>query len=170
MAARKVAFADVSVDRLRVALTFDFETGDILWREPAPGRKVGRTAGWVCKGHRHITVDYQTMQAHRAMWAVFYGEWPTELIDHRDTNPLNNRITNLRVATKAENGFNRGAQKNNKSGLKGVSWLKRERLFIAQIRANGINYRLGYFKKAEDAAAAYAAAAAIYHGDFARTR
>lgn len=89
--------------------------------------------------------------------------------DHRDGNTLDNRKKNLRKATKSQNGMNKGTQRNNKSGLKGVTWHARTGMWRADIGANGIAKTLGYFPFKEEAHEAYCAAAKIMHGEFFRT-
>ena len=86
-------------------------------------------------------------------------------LDHRDRDPLNNRKSNLRFCTHAENTRNRGIPKNNKSGFKGV--LKRGNEWIAQIGINKKTLYLGSFKNKITAAIAYNAACLKHHGEFA---
>ncbi|GJH22444.1 hypothetical protein CBA19CS22_37900 [Caballeronia novacaledonica] len=88
-------------------------------------------------------------------------------VDHIDKNPLNNARSNLRVATYAENMWNRGKQSNNTSGYKGVLWIERIKRWSARISANGKRYYLGHYKTAEEAHEAYKAAAERLHGEFA---
>ncbi len=88
--------------------------------------------------------------------------------DHIDMNGLNNTRANLRLATRAQNAYNRVAQANNTSGLKGISWHKRDKKWRAQITVNGKNNQLGYFDTPEEAARVYDAAARDLHGEFAR--
>lgn len=73
-------------------------------------------------------------------------------IDHIDGNGLNNTITNLRIATKSQNGRN-ATCKSNITGFRGVYIRKNK--YGAHIRFNGKNLHLGYFKTAEQAANAY---------------
>lgn len=92
------------------------------------------------------------------------------MVDHRDGDSLNNRrSTNLRLVTNQQNTCNRGPQRNNKSGYKGVSWVPRARKWMGRIRINNRVIHLGYFADKLEAAKAYAEAAKKYHGDFART-
>jgi len=88
-------------------------------------------------------------------------------VDHRDGDGLNNRRSNLRSATHFTNGYNRGPNKNNTSGFKGVA--RHSGKWWAYIGVNGKRINLGRFFDIHDAAAAYAAAARKYHGEFART-
>ena len=86
--------------------------------------------------------------------------------DHINKDGLDNRRSNLRIATVSQNNFNRGASRLNKSGYKGVSWHKNR--WRASITAKGKDYQLGYFATAELAHAAYCKAAMELHGEFAR--
>ena len=76
-------------------------------------------------------------------------------VDHIDGDGLNNRRSNLRVATHSQNCANRKMRSDNKSGYKGVSWNKQMQKWHAQCRYLGKNYRLGYFDDVLDAAKAY---------------
>jgi hypothetical protein len=87
--------------------------------------------------------------------------------DHRDLNPLNNCRDNLREATQADNGRNRGRNRNNTSGYKGVWWHKRNRRWIADIKVNRQKFHLGTFLTAIEAARAYNKAAETHFGEFA---
>ena len=89
--------------------------------------------------------------------------------DHIDGDGLNNIRSNLRLATRAENQRNRGKNRNNTTGFKGVSFRKETRKFQAHIRLNGRRVYLGLFPTPEAAHAAYCAAAMKLHGAFART-
>jgi hypothetical protein len=89
-------------------------------------------------------------------------------IDHINGDGLDNRWSNLRLATRAENIRNSRTKATNTSGFKGVSWHKRDRKWQAHIKINGRSKNLGLFEAPEDAHAAYVAAAQKYHGEFAR--
>jgi hypothetical protein len=106
-----------------------------------------------------------TFYMHRIILQVLTGV----PVDHVDGNGLNNQKVNLRLCTHQENMQNRKTQKNNKSGLKGVSWHKNEEKWRAVIKAEGKYKHLGYFPTKELAALAYNEAAVKYFGEFART-
>lgn len=103
------------------------------------------------------------IQMHRLIMAAPRGA----LVDHRDGNGLNNRRSNLRLATKAENARNKPAHRNNRSGIKGVHWSTQNRCWIALITHDGQKHHLGSFGTKEEAGAAYDAAALRLHGEFA---
>lgn len=88
------------------------------------------------------------------------------LIDHVDRNGLNCRRKNLRLASPSQNMMNRGAPSNNASGVKGVSWNKRDRRWDASIRVDGKLIHLGYFKTLDEAEAARIAGEAEHYGEY----
>jgi len=89
------------------------------------------------------------------------------LVDHRDHNGLNNRRSNLRICTLAENIRNRRSNRGSTSKYKGVTWFKARNLFQASITFNGRRIHLGYFKSEIDAAKAYDKKAKELFGEFA---
>jgi hypothetical protein len=88
--------------------------------------------------------------------------------DHVDMDGLNNQRNNLREATVSQQGANQSLQSNNISGYKGVSWYKRYKKWLAQIRINKRKTHLGYFIDIKNAARAYNKAAIKCFGTFAR--
>lgn len=87
-------------------------------------------------------------------------------IDHIDRDPSNNRWINLRAATRELNNQNKGLNKNNKTGVKGVR--KKRDKYEAKIMRNGIHVRLGLFDSAEEAAVAYINAAKMDPMEFSK--
>lgn len=93
---------------------------------------------------------------------------PTEFVDHKNGDKLDNRRSNLRLATHSQNMQNRHVSTLKKSTqYKGVSKSSRYR-WTATIKVNGKQISLGNFDTPEEAHAAYCEAAAKYHGEFAR--
>lgn len=88
-------------------------------------------------------------------------------IDHEDHDGLNNRRSNLRPATRYQNGQNTRRPRNNTSGVKGVSWSAAAGKWLAQVGAYNYNHRLGLFEDINDAEAAVRAARERLHGEFA---
>lgn len=105
----------------------------------------------------------KTIRMHRVITEAKKGLQ----VDHINSNRLDNRRSNLRVCTHAENMHNRGTMPNNKSGFIGVSWVKRERRWWAYISVNGKNKSLRYHNTATQAARARDEAALALHGEFA---
>ena len=89
-------------------------------------------------------------------------------VDHINHNGLDNRKTNLRLATCAQNTYNRiNLRKSKSSKYKGVSWKKQKMKWVVNVRYNCRNKFIGYFKDEIQAAKAYDKAAKKYHGEFA---
>jgi len=88
-------------------------------------------------------------------------------IDHQNRNGLDNRRSNLRLATQPQNNANTGPRSTNRSGYKGVFWDKQAKRWRAQIRVNGKRTHLGRFSDPWEAAEAYNRAALGQWGEFA---
>ena len=85
-------------------------------------------------------------------------------IDHINGDSLDNRESNLRFCTRSENMYNRGLQKNNKTGYKGVCFDKKRNKYMASISADGKQQNLGRFNTPGEAAQIYKEAARQLHG------
>jgi hypothetical protein len=156
--------------RLREVLDCDLTTGRITWRiKYCQKIVVGGDAGVIDRhGYRIICVDGLKYFAHRIVWAFANDAWPPSELDHIDGNPLNNSLSNLRIAQRAQNLRNQGLRKCNVSGHKGVSWNKNFGKWQARIQVDKKQIWLGLHDSIEDAAKAYEAAARQHHGSFAR--
>lgn len=97
----------------------------------------------------------RTIYMHRILFTVqtLFGDKLD--IDHINRNKLDNRRSNLRLATRSQNQFNRSATKRSSTGIKGVFWYKRKKKWISQIRINRVLKHLGYFDNIKDAELAY---------------
>lgn len=115
-----------------------------------------------------IRVGYDKYFAHRLAWFYVRGEWPPAEIDHINCDPSDNRISNLRPATRTENSANTRRPRHNSSGVKGVAWDKTRRKWMAFCSFGGKFTNLGRFSTREQAAAAYFARASSVNGAFAR--
>lgn len=88
------------------------------------------------------------------------------VIDHKNRNPLDNRLNNLRPCTVQQNSMNRSVQCNNTSGVSGVYWSNTYNKWIARIKINGKAKHLGYFKELEEATKARRQAEIDYFGEY----
>lgn len=105
-------------------LDYNPETGLFTWKAKRCGTKHGSVAGSIdpSHGYRRIKIDGHLYLAHRLAWFYVCGEWPAHEIDHIDRARANNRIANLRPATRSENQCNKPRYSNNRTGAKGVHW------------------------------------------------
>mgnify|MGYP001559153318 CR=1 FL=1 len=150
---------------LQEYLTYDANTGIFRWREIMRASQRGKVAGNVnWAGYRKIKLRGQLCAAHRLAWLYVYGEWPRGLIDHIDENRDNTAISNLRIATSAQNSARRKSVRSI-SPSRGV--FPHGAGFVVRIHHAGKRHYLGYFPKLDDARAAYEAKAKEIHGDFA---
>ncbi len=90
------------------------------------------------------------------------------LVDHINGDPLDNRKSNLRLATKSQNMRNRKKAHNNKSGYKGVWFDYKRDKWVAYIKINGSSKTLGRFINKEEAAARYDEESRKLFGEYAR--
>lgn len=144
---------------------FDYCSDSGVLTRKADGRNEWGTCG---QGYCQVFINRRPFRLHRIAWVRQFGAVPAgAVIDHINGDILDNRIVNLRLATRHDNARNAARPRNNTSGFKGVS--RRRGRFRAYIRADGHPEHLGWFSSAENAARAYDAAAVRLFGNFART-
>lgn len=148
---------------------YDPASGHLGRKTYAPGKRIGDRVGTTNGRYRQIYWKGYRFLEHRLIWLICTGVWPGQFVDHINMNGHDNRIANLRLASTADNNRNRTKQGNNASGYKGVHFYKQRRKWRARIMKDGVQHTLGFFDDPEEAAAAYAEAAARFHGVFART-
>ena len=159
----------VTAEQLREAFTYCPTSGLFTWRRHQQYMLVGRVAGCLHRkiGYWVLTLNDEKIRAHIAAWIYVYGGYPVSDIDHKDLNRINNAISNLRLTNKSNNGANRGPQKNNTSGYKGVFWHKKMGRWFVQIKVRGECRRFGWFNDKEEAARVYDDAAVAAFGEHA---
>lgn len=115
----------------------------------------------------HKNKKTKTTTVQKLMQLVFFDNQELEM-DHKNMNKTDNRLNNLRLATKRQNRFNSTSRKGTSSKFKGVYWCKHAKKWIARIRVNGEKKHLGCFKGEEEAAKAYDKVALRTHGEYVR--
>lgn len=123
---------NLTAEELRSLYSYDPETG-LFW-----SLKYNRTVGYV-DSRGYVVVEPKGIQfrAHRLAWLYMTGEWPANQIDHINGVRNDNRWSNLRAATNAENGQNQKIRSDNRSGYTGVRWHSVNRKWQVSIKANG---------------------------------
>jgi hypothetical protein len=158
-----------SVDYLRKRLRYEPETGKLFWLdyEGMPQRWLTRWAGKEAftaysNGYLIGGICGVMFLAHRVAYAIHYGEWPDDQIDHINGVRRDNRISNLRVVNHQENLRNANMKRNNTSGITGVVLHKSTGKWLARICVGYRRIHIGYFDTLEEATAARKEAAAKY--------
>jgi hypothetical protein len=160
---------DLTLKRLRECLSYDADTGVLRWKtKPSKNVAAGDIAG--CRDHRGywlVRLDRQLLLGHRVAWALHHGEWPERDLDHINADKSDNRLVNLRLATRTQNIANAPAY--NRNGMpKGCYQLKGRRRWYSRIRIDGKYKQLGTFATAQEAAEAFEREHRAAHGDFSR--
>lgn len=153
----------VDVETLRELLSYAPLTGEFRWRVALPRRPDTRgqvAGGMTNQGYWVIKLFGRTYRAHRVAWALMTGDWPAQLIDHRDGNRANNVFSNLRDANNRINSENKRRTRA-ASGYLGVS--KHKHKYEARIQVRGEAFYLGVFDTAEEAFSAYVSAKREMH-------
>ncbi|MFC5468439.1 HNH endonuclease [Cohnella suwonensis] len=100
------------------------------------------TQSFYVYGKQSLNGRRKTVQLHR--WLTSTPD--ISEVDHVNLDTLDNRRSNLRIASSAENAQNKRVnRRNNKSGYRGVSWCNTNRKWIAQVMVDRKNKFLGYF-------------------------
>jgi hypothetical protein len=150
----------VTQERLKELFSYDPMTGIFVHRISRGPARVGHRAGSPSgHGYRKIVIDYERFYEHHLAWLYIYGEWPDEL-DHVDRDGNNNRISNLRKASRSQNNVNSMFAK------KGAYFDRRTNRWFSKIQVNHRSVWLGDFCTAEEAHDAYSQALTQYYGDF----
>lgn len=144
-------------NKVKELLDYRPKTGDLIWRvECGKNKMTGKIAGCLCKHHGYcnIKIDGKLYRAHRLIWLYVYGAWPIGDIDHVNGVRHDNRLSNLREATRSQNAQNqRKPRVTNTSSYLGVSAHKGK--WMAQIQVNGKKHYIGCYSTPEAAHVAY---------------
>ena len=165
--------ADLTQARVKEYFNYEPETGNLIVRlrpqsEFSPARysshlkRVGHTAGFIDGfGYRRVFVEGKKRIAHKIIWLLVHGDWveyPDFEIDHINGDRSDNRIVNLRKATKTQNQRNSGQRISNTSGVHGVNWKAGADRWVARIWNGPRHVYLGQFQTLHEAKIARKAA------------
>jgi hypothetical protein len=154
-------------ERLQESLRYNRRTGVLTRRIQTSNRvHTGDVAGYKRPdGYISVCIGGQSHLAHRLIWLMFYGVWPEGDVDHINGVRDDNRLCNLRLATRSENLQNVSGPRssNRSSGILGVTWDKNRQQWKTNLTINGINVHQSRHDRKEDAAFARRDAEKRFH-------
>ena len=147
----------LTVEALRSLVHYDEATGTFTRKVVAdfnPRSRVGVPLGTTDRnGYLNFRVQTKRYLAHRLAWFYVYGVWPRADIDHVNGVKSDNRICNLREASRSQNMANTDTQANNVSGHRGVIFDKANKKWMAYMHQHGKFINLGRYAEIEQAVA-----------------
>lgn len=161
----------ITQERLKQLLVYNEEQGEFIWKvKPHKGILINTIAGSKHnKGYRHIRVDNKLYLTHRLVWLYIFGYFPKE-IDHINGNKEDNRLINLREATRAQNMQNTERVRKTVSGERGVTWVKKLKKWLVRVQIDKKRINIGYFEDLELAILVSQEAKRKYYGEFYREK
>jgi len=160
--------ADNILTQDQVKDLFEYRDGELYWKINKGTVKIGSKTGSLHhSGYRFTQINKKTYLLHRIIFLYHHGYLP-QYIDHIDNNKINNKIENLREATRSQNGFNTRISKTNTSGIKGVNWSKSSKKWEVRVQINNKRKCIGIYADIELAELVATEARNKYHQEFAR--
>lgn len=153
----------ISETRAELNELFEYRKG-FLYRKKCTARrhKAGQKVGHIsCGGYMRTTIKQKNHLVHRIIFKMVYGYEP-KIIDHINGNPLDNRIENIQEIDRSNNKLKGVINKNNTTGVKGVTFCNHYNKYVAKIHKNGKSIHLGYHDILIDAKKARLEAEKIY--------
>lgn len=146
---------------------FEYKDGSLFWKvKKATHIKIGDRVGSPTNGYESVYVDGKNWRIHRLVFLMHNGYFP-KMVDHINGNRLDNRAENLRDADDSQNAHNAKLRRDNKTGIKGVSWNSDRCKWAARVNFKRKTYQVGYFEDIELAELAVQMAREKYHGAYA---
>jgi hypothetical protein len=158
----------ITQEYLKSILHYDPSDGKWTWIRDSKRTWKGRPAGSLSLGYLRIAIDQKLYRSARLAVLYMTGEWPDYEVDHINGIKDDDRWCNLRKADRRNNAMNIGLTSANTSGYKGVYYNKRQKMWLAQIRIDGVKTSIGFYDTAEKAGKAYQEYALKRHKEFAK--
>lgn len=150
---------ELTKDSLCKLLNYNKNSGKLYWNYRSRGmfkrhcdyvdwnkKWANKEAGSLSdKGYVKIKIGNKSYFAHRLVWLMVYGEYPLQ-VDHINRDKKDNRLSNLQNSNPKHNTRNKGKYKNNSSGVTGVCWHNRDKLWVVRGVDNGKRFEIGRSK------------------------
>jgi len=158
----------ITKEELLEELLYDKELGKFFWKNKQRNAKQWSEAGsFNDRWYKRIGIKNKYYYVHRLVWLCETGSFPIGIIDHKNRDKTDNRFSNLRVVSFAENAQNIvNPHGKSKSGLRGVDYDERYKKYRVRIIVDGRTILIGFFDDSESARLAYLSAKKKFHPSF----
>lgn len=156
--------SDIDPDVLKKRLHYDPISGN-FWKIKYCNTKCSIAGSIGNHGYVVINLCGRLRMAHRIAWFFTYGVFPVGFLDHINGIRTDNRMCNLREASRSNNNWNAKLRKDNTSGVKGVSWHASINRWVSYVDVGGKRHAT-VFKRFEDAEAHVLKIRKELHGKF----
>lgn len=148
---------------------FDYKDGFLYWKiKPANRVKIGDRAASLSirpKGNKWVVIIKSKNYLCSRVIFLWHNAYLPLMVDHENRITTDDRIENMRDASRSQNMYNKTSAKNSSSIYLGV--YKRGNKWRATIRGGGMKINIGTFNTESEAALAYNREAVRYHKEFA---
>ncbi len=146
----------LSQNRVRHLLDYDPVTGTLIWKNPTSARVAegGQAGVLASNGRRYVNIDNKRYLAHRLIWFYTHGQWPSVNLSAKNNDYDDLRLENYVELTAGETARRGGVRSTGKSGIRGVSWDKEKKKWMAHITKDYRSITVGRFHTKEEAQAA----------------
>jgi HNH endonuclease len=159
----------LTIEELKEELLYEETTGNFYWLKEKQGRNQEKPAGHINNfGYTSIVINGNKYLGHRLVFLYMTGSWPLDYVDHIDGNPRNNKWSNLREATAAENSYNKKRKYDSYTGIKGVVKDFRSETWHVHMKIDGNVVSKGPFYSYQAACSEYDNLAEEARGEFHR--
>ena len=147
-------YMELTKDILNKYFEYDKETGNLIRKVAISQSKIGDVAGYIKKSDGYVYIKFfgKTFLAHRLVWILHFGTNPSCDIDHINCIRNDNRIENLRIASRSKNLHNSSARARNTTGHKGITYVKKgKKKWQANVTIDYKYHYIGVFNSIEEA-------------------
>ena len=139
------------IETLKTLIYYDSESGDAFWRVSRGSVSAGTQITCESNGYIVVRINKHLYKLHRILFKLYHGYDPENDIDHVNGIKSDNRISNLREASRSCNNFNANFNPGN-TGVRGVKLTKNGNKYEARIKISGRTKHIGTFDTITEAA------------------